>query len=248
MQSTMQDVPLTLAFLLRHGLANFGTSKVVTCTGEGSRETTFREIGEQSAQLANALTDLGIATATGWPPSSGTTPSTSSSYLAIPGMGAVLHTLNVRLFPGAADLRRQSRRGPGDHRRRLDGAAAGEGAAGHEDGRARARARRDGDELAGMGPDDLALRGRRRQPAHDLRLAHRSRRAIGGGHVLHQRHDRQPEGRRLLPPVGLPALDGRLHGQRVRRQRAATGCCRWSRCSTPTPGGCRTPRGWPAPT
>ena len=60
MQSTMQDVPLTLGFLLRHGLANFGKSKVVTCTGEGSRETTFRDVGEQAAQLANALAELGI--------------------------------------------------------------------------------------------------------------------------------------------------------------------------------------------
>ena len=77
----------------------------------------------------------------------------------------------------------------------------------------------DGAELAGMGPADLAVRGRGGQPADDLRLAHGSGRAFGGGHVLHQRHHRKSEGRRLLPPFGLPALDGRLHGQRVRRRR-----------------------------
>ncbi len=99
MQSTMQDVPLTLGFLLRHGLANFGTSKVVTCTGEGSREATFREVGEQAAQLANALTGLGIRDGDRVATFQWNNAEHLVSYLAIPGMGAVLHTLNVRLFP-----------------------------------------------------------------------------------------------------------------------------------------------------
>jgi fatty-acyl-CoA synthase len=99
MQSTMQDFPLTLGFLLRHGLANFGTSKVVTCTGEGSREVTFREIGEQAAQLANALTELGIRDGDRVATFQWNNAEHLVGYLAIPAMGAVLHTLNVRLFP-----------------------------------------------------------------------------------------------------------------------------------------------------
>jgi fatty-acyl-CoA synthase len=99
MQSTMQDVPLTLGFLLRHGLANFGKSKVVTCTGEGTRETTFREVGEQAAQLANALVELGIGDGDRVATFQWNNAEHLASYLAIPGMGAVLHTLNVRLFP-----------------------------------------------------------------------------------------------------------------------------------------------------
>ena len=99
MQSTMQDVQLTLGFLLRHGLANSGASKVVTCTGEGSRETTYREVGDQSAQLANALTDLGIAPGDRVATFMWNNAEHLVAYLAIPAMGAVLHTLNVRLFP-----------------------------------------------------------------------------------------------------------------------------------------------------
>ncbi|MCW2546331.1 MAG: long-chain-fatty-acid--CoA ligase [Mycobacterium sp.] len=99
MQSTMQDVPLTLGFLLRHGLANFGTSKVVTCTDGGTREATFAEVGEQAAQLANALTGLGIADGDRVGTFMWNNAEHLVSYLAIPGMGAVLHTLNVRLFP-----------------------------------------------------------------------------------------------------------------------------------------------------
>ena len=38
------------------------------------------------------------------------------------------------------------------------------------------------------------------------------RRARRRGDVLHERHHREPEGRRLQPPLQLPALDGRLPG------------------------------------
>jgi fatty-acyl-CoA synthase len=95
----MQDVPLTLAFLLRHGLSNYGRSKVVTCLGEGSRETTFKDIGEQAAQLAHALTELGIRDGDRVATFQWNNSEHLVSYLAIPSMGAVLHTLNVRLFP-----------------------------------------------------------------------------------------------------------------------------------------------------
>ena len=38
----------------------------------------------------------------------------------------------------------------------------------------------------------------------------------GRRHVLHLRHHRQPQGRRLQPPLQLPALGGVLHGERAR--------------------------------
>ena len=52
-----------------------------------------------------------------------------AAYLAVPSMGAVLHTLNIRLFARADRLHRQRGRGPGDHRRRVVGRPAGAGAA-----------------------------------------------------------------------------------------------------------------------
>ncbi len=64
----------------------------------------------------------------------------------------------------------------------------------------------------------------------------------GRGHVLHVGHHRAAEGRGLLAPLAGPALAG---GRAARRQaivRRATRCCRWCRCSTPTPGGWPTPR------
>jgi fatty-acyl-CoA synthase len=99
MQSTMLDVPLTLGFLLRHGLSTYGTSKVVTCTGDGAREATYTEIGQQAAQLAHALVELGIQDGDRVGTFEWNNAEHLVAYLAIPGMGAVLHTLNVRLFP-----------------------------------------------------------------------------------------------------------------------------------------------------
>ena len=99
MQSTMQDLPLTVGLLLRHGLSTYGTSRVVTSTGEGTREVSYAEIGEQAAQLANALAELGIQDGDRVATFEWNNAEHLVAYLAVPGMGAVLHTLNVRLFP-----------------------------------------------------------------------------------------------------------------------------------------------------
>ena len=77
-----------------------GDRTVTTATGDGGyRHATYREIGQQAARLAHALRRLGI---TGdqrvatfmWNNSEHLT-----AYVTVPSMGAVLHTLNIRLFP-----------------------------------------------------------------------------------------------------------------------------------------------------
>ncbi len=98
----MQNWPLTITAILRHACGvNGGDRVVTTATGQGGhRSITYREVGEQAAQLAHALRGLGITGGTsGSPPSSGTTPNTSSPTWPPPAMGAVLHTLNIRLSP-----------------------------------------------------------------------------------------------------------------------------------------------------
>ena len=69
----------------------------------------------------------------------------------------------------------------------------------------------------------------------------RRRRTPGRGDVLHERHDRQPQGRRVQPPVVAAARHGRAHRRQRRACARPTGCCRWCRCSTPTRGAWRTP-------
>ena len=122
-------------------------------------------------------------------------------------MGAVLHTLNIRLFPElltyvinhAADevvivdesLTPLLAKVAPDLTTVRTFVVTGGGDAGC--------ARR------GHRRADRRLRGPARGGAARLRLA-RGRRALGRGDVLHERHDREPEGCRLLAPLDLAAL------------------------------------------
>ncbi|MFD5627537.1 MULTISPECIES: long-chain fatty acid--CoA ligase [unclassified Streptomyces] len=98
MLSTMQEVPLLISRILTHGSAVHGSSQVITWTGEGApQRRSYAEIGARAAQLAHALSDLGVEEghATGtlmW-----NNAEHVEAYFAIPSMGAVLHTLNLRL-------------------------------------------------------------------------------------------------------------------------------------------------------
>jgi fatty-acyl-CoA synthase len=95
----MMDFPLTVTSIMRYGSSAFGGREVVTFTGEGTRRQTYAETGARAARLANALRRLGID----GDQRVGTMLWNNSEhlevYLAVPSMGAVLHTLNIRLDP-----------------------------------------------------------------------------------------------------------------------------------------------------
>ena len=126
--------------------------------------------------------------------------------------------------PRAAALRRRRRRGRGDLRRPLAAEAAVAADRRAADGQAR---RRDGRRRRGRDP--------RRRADPRLRVAARRGRAgrVPGrgreqrrGDVLHERHHRQPEGRRLLAPLERPALhelDVRRHARGLRGRRDPAG-------------------------
>src|SRR5438552_17707811 len=60
LESTMQDFPLTIAMILRHGRTVHGDSEVVTFEGDGSRRASFAEVARRAEQPAAALQRLGI--------------------------------------------------------------------------------------------------------------------------------------------------------------------------------------------
>ena len=99
MRSTMQEFPLTLATILRHGTEVHGDGRVITATADGSREQTYADLGRRAARLANALRGLGISGDQRVGTFQWNNAEHLEAYLAIPSMGAVLHTLNIRLFP-----------------------------------------------------------------------------------------------------------------------------------------------------
>ena len=99
MDSTMQDFPLTITAIMRHGCGVHGARTVTTAMADGYRHTTYRELGQQAAQLANALRRLGITGDERVATFMWNNTEHLATYLAAPSMGAVLHTLNIRLFP-----------------------------------------------------------------------------------------------------------------------------------------------------
>ncbi|MFI7671665.1 long-chain fatty acid--CoA ligase [Nocardia sp. NPDC049526] len=99
MLSTMQDEPLSLATLLRYASTFMGDSTVSTWTGTGVRTMTYRELGTESARLANALRGLGIGDGDRVGTFMWNNNEHMVAYIAVPAMGAVLHALNIRLFP-----------------------------------------------------------------------------------------------------------------------------------------------------
>jgi fatty-acyl-CoA synthase len=99
MDSTMQDFPLTIAAIMRHGCGLHGPRTVTTATGDGYKQTSYRELGQQAAQLANALRRLGVTGDQRVATFMWNNAEHLATYLAVPSMGAVLHTLNIRLFP-----------------------------------------------------------------------------------------------------------------------------------------------------
>src|SRR5690606_24544012 len=96
--STMQDYPLTITSILRHGVEVFGTAEVATYTGEGVRRRSYAEVGTRAARLAAALRGLGIDGDQRVATFMWNNAEHMEAYLAVPAMGAVLHTLNIRLF------------------------------------------------------------------------------------------------------------------------------------------------------
>jgi len=100
MRSTMMDLPLQISRLLEHGSTVHGDAEVATWTGAGVRRTTYRELGALSAQLAHALRDdLGVTGDDRVGTFMWNNAEHFAAYCAVPSMGAVLHTLNIRLFP-----------------------------------------------------------------------------------------------------------------------------------------------------
>ncbi|MGW4477928.1 long-chain fatty acid--CoA ligase [Rhodococcus triatomae] len=99
MLSTMQDAPLSIAQLLRHGSTVHGGAEVVTWTDAGPQRRSYAEVGRRCAALAHALRGLGVTGDERVATFMWNNAEHLEAYLAVPSMGAVLHTLNIRLFP-----------------------------------------------------------------------------------------------------------------------------------------------------
>jgi fatty-acyl-CoA synthase len=99
MLGLMQDVPLNLASVVRHAERQHAKKKVTTKTADGLKTATFAEVIDRSRRLASALRALGVQGDERVATLCWNHQQHLEVYIAAPCMGAVLHTLNLRLFP-----------------------------------------------------------------------------------------------------------------------------------------------------
>jgi fatty-acyl-CoA synthase len=97
MQSTMMDFPLTVRRIFEHGRTTYADSEVVTNEAAGVRRITFGALADRADQLAAGLRRLGVAPGDRVATFAWNTQEHQEAYFAIPGMGAVMHTINIRL-------------------------------------------------------------------------------------------------------------------------------------------------------
>jgi fatty-acyl-CoA synthase len=99
MKSTMQEAPLLLSELFEHGRYVHSESLVHTVHEDRYDTASFGEVADRAVQLAHALASLGVVPGDRVGTLMWNNQTHLESYLAIPSMGAVLHTLNLRLPP-----------------------------------------------------------------------------------------------------------------------------------------------------
>lgn len=98
MIGTMMDRPLLVSSLLWRAENVFGDVTGVTCDGGTAlRRFRFRELGASSRRLAGALQGLGVGLGTRVGSLAWNTDRHLAAYFAVPGTGAVLHTINHRM-------------------------------------------------------------------------------------------------------------------------------------------------------
>jgi fatty-acyl-CoA synthase len=100
MQGLMMDMPLLISELIRHADRHHGSTEIVSRTVEGPiHRYDYREAHARARRLANALKKLGVAMHDRVATLAWNGYRHFEIYYAAAGSGAVIHTINPRLFP-----------------------------------------------------------------------------------------------------------------------------------------------------
>jgi fatty-acyl-CoA synthase len=99
MHSTMPEFPLTIGHIFRHGQECYPDSLVVTNHGDRMTRVSFADLAGRAGQLAGALRRLGVEPGDRVATFAWNNQEHQEAYFAIPCMGAVMHTVNIRLSP-----------------------------------------------------------------------------------------------------------------------------------------------------
>ena len=99
MRGLMMDYPLTLTLLLERARRLFPRKEVISRTAGGMHHYTYADLYRRVCRLGNALRTLGVQHGDRVASFAWNSYRHLELYLGIPSAGAVLHTLNIRLFP-----------------------------------------------------------------------------------------------------------------------------------------------------
>lgn len=99
MDATMMHEPLGTATIVAHGERIHATSRIGLFDGKHVAWRSYAETAERARRLAAALQAAGVGPNTRVATLSWNDFAHFEAYLAVPAMGAVLHTLNLRLHP-----------------------------------------------------------------------------------------------------------------------------------------------------
>ena len=100
MQGLMMNLPLLISSLIRHASEHHGDTEIVSRLTEGGiHRYTYADAHQRSRQLANALLALGVKPGDRVGTLAWNGLRHFETYFAVSGMGAILHTINPRLFP-----------------------------------------------------------------------------------------------------------------------------------------------------
>ena len=104
MHGLMQDRPLLISSLIEHAATFHPGTEIVSRLPEGPlHRTTWGALRQRSKQLANALSALGIRAGDRVGTLAWNSHRHLTLYYGVAGSGAVLHTVNPRLFPEQID-------------------------------------------------------------------------------------------------------------------------------------------------
>ena len=106
MQGLMMDMPLLVSGLIQHADRHHGATEIVSKTVEvgkdgtgGVHRYTYRDSHTRARRLANALKTLGVGMNDRVATLAWNGFRHFEIYYAVAGSGAVIHTINPRLFP-----------------------------------------------------------------------------------------------------------------------------------------------------
>ncbi|RZF26767.1 long-chain-fatty-acid--CoA ligase [Paraburkholderia sp. UYCP14C] len=99
MHALMQQRPLLISGLIEHAATYHGDREIVSCQVDGSiLRSDWRQLHARAKRLANVLTGFGVQAGDRVATLAWNTHRHVELYFGVSGMGAVLHTVNPRLF------------------------------------------------------------------------------------------------------------------------------------------------------